>query len=51
LVTALRLRQTQVDFTGDNVADIFLSYAREGIKKAELLATALAKQGWAVFWD
>ena len=33
------------------MADIFLSYAREDIKKAELLASALESQGWTVFWD
>ncbi len=33
------------------MADIFLSYAREDIKKAELLANALESQGWSVFWD
>ncbi len=31
--------------------DIFLSYAREDLAKAELLATALEIQGWSVFWD
>ncbi len=31
--------------------DIFLSYASEDIEKAKQLATALEKQGWAVFWD
>ena len=34
-----------------NVADIFLSYAREDVGKAQLLAEALEKQGWSVFWD
>ena len=34
-----------------HVADIFLSYAREDLAKAKLLATALKKQGWTVFWD
>jgi TIR domain len=33
------------------MADIFLSYAREDIKKAELLAAALESKGWSVFWD
>ena len=33
------------------MADIFLSYAREDLAKAKLLATALEKQGWSVFWD
>jgi formylglycine-generating enzyme required for sulfatase activity len=33
------------------VPDIFLSYAREDLAKAKLLATALEKQGWSVFWD
>lgn len=36
---------------GVKVADIFLSYAREDVKKAKLLAEALEKQGWSVFWD
>ena len=33
------------------MADIFLSYAREDLAKAKLLAAALEKQGWSVFWD
>jgi len=33
------------------VADIFLSYAREDLEKARLLATGLEQQGWSVFWD
>jgi len=33
------------------VADIFLSYAREDLQKARLLATGLEQQGWSVFWD
>ncbi len=33
------------------MADIFLSYAREDKKKAEMLANALESQGWTVFWD
>jgi hypothetical protein len=33
------------------VADIFLSYAREDLAKAQLLAEALERQGWSVFWD
>jgi formylglycine-generating enzyme len=33
------------------VSDIFLSYAREDLEKARLLASALEKQGWSVFWD
>ncbi len=33
------------------MADIFLSYAREDFAKAALLANALEKQGWSVFWD
>ena len=32
-------------------ADIFLSYVREDIKRAEALAKALVAQGWRVFWD
>jgi hypothetical protein len=35
----------------DNVADIFLSYARKDLAKAEQLVAALEKQGWSVFWD
>jgi hypothetical protein len=35
----------------NNVADIFLSYAREDLSKAKLLANLLQKQGWSVFWD
>ncbi len=33
------------------MADIFLSYAREDLAKAERLANALEKLGWSVFWD
>ena len=33
------------------MADIFLSYAREDIERAEKLAAALAREGWSVFWD
>ncbi len=33
------------------MADIFLSYAREDLEKAQLLADALLAQGWSVFWD
>ncbi len=33
------------------MADIFLSYAREDLEKARLLATGLEQQGWSVFWD
>jgi len=31
--------------------DIFLSYASEDRPRANLLATALGKQGWEVWWD
>jgi hypothetical protein len=33
------------------VADIFLSYAREDVAQAETLARVLSQQGWSVFWD
>lgn len=33
------------------MADIFLSYAREDLVKAKLLAETLQQQGWSVFWD
>lgn len=33
------------------MADIFLSYAREDRDCAELLAGALSRHGWAVWWD
>ena len=33
------------------MADIFLSYASEDVAKAEVLAKALERQGWCVFWD
>jgi formylglycine-generating enzyme required for sulfatase activity len=33
------------------LVDIFLSYAREDLAKAKLLAAVLEKQGWSVFWD
>jgi formylglycine-generating enzyme required for sulfatase activity len=33
------------------LADLFLSYAREDGSKAELLVSALQRQGWSVFWE
>src|SRR5262245_52018682 len=33
------------------MADIFLSYAREDVEKARLIAGALESAGWSVFWD
>jgi hypothetical protein len=33
------------------VADIFLSYAREDLATASLLAEAFAGEGWTVWWD
>ena len=33
------------------MSDIFISYAREDLERVALLAQALAKQGWGVFWD
>lgn len=33
------------------MADIFLSYAREDLARARLLAEALESQGWSVWWD
>ena len=33
------------------MSDIFLSYAREDLAKAEKLARRLTQQGWSVFWD
>ncbi len=33
------------------MADIFLSYARDDLARAEQLADALEKLGWSVFWD
>jgi formylglycine-generating enzyme required for sulfatase activity len=33
------------------LANIFLSYAREDVNKAKLLAVALESEGWSVFWD
>ncbi|MCX7097806.1 MAG: SUMF1/EgtB/PvdO family nonheme iron enzyme [Methylococcales bacterium] len=33
------------------MADIFLSYARADLAKAELFVAALERQGWSVFWD
>jgi TIR domain len=37
--------------TGDNMADIFLSYAREDEARIEPLVAAFQAQGWSVFWD
>ena len=33
------------------MADIFLSYAREDLARAEPLVTAMEAEGWTVFWD
>jgi TIR domain len=33
------------------MADIFLSYARENVNRAEVLAAALESRGWTVWWD
>jgi len=33
------------------MTDIFLSYAREDIAKAEAIARALELEGWSVWWD
>lgn len=33
------------------MADIFLSYAREDVERARLLAARLESQGWSVWWD
>jgi len=33
------------------MADIFLSYAREDMNRAEALAAALESRGWSVWWD
>lgn len=33
------------------MADIFISYARSDIATAQLLADALGRRGWTVFWD
>jgi hypothetical protein len=33
------------------MADIFLSYAREDLARAQPLAEVLSAQGWSVFWD
>jgi hypothetical protein len=33
------------------MSDIFISYARADRAKAQLLANALEKQGWTVWWD
>jgi hypothetical protein len=33
------------------MADIFLSYARDDVSRARLLAQALESQGWSVWWD
>ena len=33
------------------MADIFISYAREDLKRVEVLAALLKKFGWSVWWD
>ena len=33
------------------MADIFLSYAREDLRQAEQLASALASAGWSIWWN
>jgi hypothetical protein len=52
-----RLRRTEVDGQADRVhgrqtmSDIFISYARDDRARIEILAKALAIQGWSVWWD
>jgi TIR domain len=36
---------------GNPLSDIFISYAREDLRRAKQLAEALKAQGWSVFWD
>jgi hypothetical protein len=33
------------------MTDIFISYARQDQERVEILAKALASEGWSVFWD
>jgi formylglycine-generating enzyme len=33
------------------MSDIFISYAREDLRRAKQLAETLEAQGWSVFWD
>lgn len=33
------------------MSDIFISYSHSDISKAQMLAKALAQQGWTVWWD
>lgn len=33
------------------MADVFLSYARKDLDRAQLVVSALEAQGWTVFWD
>jgi hypothetical protein len=40
-----------VDDPRGRMSDIFLSYSREDIRAAELLAKALEQAGWSVWWD
>jgi hypothetical protein len=35
----------------EQMADIFVSYAREDFEAAEQLAVAMEERGWSVFWD
>src|SRR3954470_6044309 len=39
------------EFRVISMAQLFLSYARENRECAELLANALARRGWTVWWD
>jgi len=49
-----RIQGSPLEFLGHNwsgVAQIFLSYAREDQPQARLLANALERRGWSVWWD
>ena len=35
----------------NELSDVFLSYAREDLSHAQLLAHSLEAQGWSVWWD
>jgi len=47
----LELENTRLRLGGEYMSDLFVSYSRADTGKASILAQALARQGWSVWWD